>query len=471
MPRIDQDYTNDGTVTGADKVIGTDAADGSTKNYTIDSIKGYMEGNLTGASDTYISLDGKTVITANGLTTSIANATINTDGTVTSGDVLRGVDSADGSVKNYTVQSISDFTLGNLDVDNFVYTVYDNIVMDDTTDSTTTVLDYGVNVIRTSTVTDLACKLPQPVTGKKVTVVNKSSMAIKLFPSNVGGQINNYPIDDPAIVPNDGKSYDFICTENPLPGEWTWSAPATAQYDFGDMSVSIDSATPYTYGVYVGFAGIGKVVASGYGYQTYTVTNGVNQSPYYASILSGTNYAFAQFKPLSAWNNITKIKVYTNVIDQSGSGYNNPEVNIIMGSGIDYYDQSTGDYITNGGKTGQATIFNYSLDKVISGTPSGTYFSTNIGDPGTVYGEKSFNSGVNNYGYIASDSEGNAQTILGDKSPVSVTYPFSDGSAYVGLPVDEIYTGLIYPYIRPFGSSKPPYGAADFKFKVIFEYN
>jgi|GEM_PF-3203272 len=470
MGRIDQDYATDATITGTDKVIGTDAADGSTKNFTIDGIKGYMEGNLTGASNSYTSLDGKTVTSTNGLTTSITSASIPTDATVTANDLLRGVDSADATVKNYTVDSVKDYTLNALDVDNLVYTVYDNIVMNNTTSSSTTVLDYGVNVIRTSTTTDLACKLPQPVTGKRVTVVNKSSMAIKLFPSNVGGQINNYPIDTPAIVPNDGVSYDFVCTENPLPGEWTWDAPATAQYDFGNMSVALDSTTPYTFGVTVGFAGTSNVIASGEGSQTYTVSNGVNQSPAFASLTSGTNYAFAQFKPLNKWNGMTKIKVYTNVIDQTGSGYNNPVVRIIMGSGIDYYDQSTGDYITNGGRTGLEEVFYYSLNKVISGTPSGTYFSSNIGDPGTAYGEKSFNSGVNNYGYITSDAEGNAQTSLGDGAPVSVTYPFSDGSAYVGLPVDEIYTGIIYPYIQPFGSSKPPYGADTFKFKVVIEY-
>lgn len=238
MGRIDQDYSTDATITGADKVIGTDAADSSTKNFTIDGIKGYMENNLTGASSTYTSLDGKTVTSVNGLTTSIAAATINTDATVTANDLLRGVDSADGVVKNYTVESVKDYTLNALDVDNLVYTVYDNIVMNNTTDSTTTVLDYGVNVIVTSTGTDYACKLPQPVTGKKVTVINKSPLPIKIFPSNVGGQINNYAIDAPATVPNDGKSYEFICIENPLPGEWTWDAPATAQIELAEIEVS-----------------------------------------------------------------------------------------------------------------------------------------------------------------------------------------------------------------------------------------
>ena len=68
MGRIDQDYSTDGTVAGADKVIGTDAADGSTKNYTIDGIKGYA---LTGGvSGTFASPTSITVV--NGVVTAIS---------------------------------------------------------------------------------------------------------------------------------------------------------------------------------------------------------------------------------------------------------------------------------------------------------------------------------------------------------------------------------------------------------------
>lgn len=68
MPRINQDYTNDGTVTGADKVIGTDAADGSTKNYTIDSIKDFTLTN--GVSGTFSNPTSITVV--DGIITAIS---------------------------------------------------------------------------------------------------------------------------------------------------------------------------------------------------------------------------------------------------------------------------------------------------------------------------------------------------------------------------------------------------------------
>lgn len=54
MPKID-DYNTDGTITGLDKVIGTDENDGSTKNYTMNGIK--------------------TFVLTNGVTTTVANPT------------------------------------------------------------------------------------------------------------------------------------------------------------------------------------------------------------------------------------------------------------------------------------------------------------------------------------------------------------------------------------------------------------
>lgn len=103
---------------------------------------------------------------------------------------------------------------------------------------TLTVLSYGVNVFTTVTSTNYAAKLPQPTTGKSVFVTNNGAVALSLFPSNIGGQINNLPLNQPAIIPADGKLYQFICIENPLPGAWTWSAPATGQLVFAELSVA-----------------------------------------------------------------------------------------------------------------------------------------------------------------------------------------------------------------------------------------
>lgn len=68
MGRIDQDYATDATITGTDKVIGTDAADGSTKNYTIDGIKDYTLTN--GVTGTFAGPTSITVV--DGIITAIS---------------------------------------------------------------------------------------------------------------------------------------------------------------------------------------------------------------------------------------------------------------------------------------------------------------------------------------------------------------------------------------------------------------
>jgi hypothetical protein len=90
-----------------------------------------------------------------------------------------------------------------------------------TTVNTTSLLEYGINVFTTVTLTNYATKLPQPTTGKGVIVVNKGSIPLFVYPSNPGGEINNLGVDQPAIVPADGNAYTFYCIENPLPGQWS----------------------------------------------------------------------------------------------------------------------------------------------------------------------------------------------------------------------------------------------------------
>lgn len=89
-----------------------------------------------------------------------------------------------------------------------------------TSASTTSILSYDINVFTTVTLSDYATKLPQPVTGKSVVIVNRGVAPLYVYPSNPGGEINNLGIDQPAIVPPDGQGYSFYCIENPQPGQW-----------------------------------------------------------------------------------------------------------------------------------------------------------------------------------------------------------------------------------------------------------
>jgi len=86
--------------------------------------------------------------------------------------------------------------------------------------TTTASLNYGINLIDYASSQDYCVKLPQPVTGKSVIVINKSGIDVKVFPSNIGGDINGN-INGFAVVPSNGTSYAFNCYENPLPGGWS----------------------------------------------------------------------------------------------------------------------------------------------------------------------------------------------------------------------------------------------------------
>ena len=86
--------------------------------------------------------------------------------------------------------------------------------------NTTASLNFGINLITFATSQSYCVKLPQPVTGKSVIVVNKSGIDIEVFPSNIGGDINGN-INGFTIVPSNGTSYAFNCYENPLPGGWS----------------------------------------------------------------------------------------------------------------------------------------------------------------------------------------------------------------------------------------------------------
>jgi hypothetical protein len=173
--------------------------------------------------------------------------------------------------------------------------VFDGLIANNTTSSTTLILQYGVNVIVTSTSTNYACKLPQPVTGKKTTIVNMSSMPIYVFPSNIGGQINNYPINQPALIPPDGKAYEFICIENPLPGAWVWSPPAINQLEFAEIEVS------HTTGV--GTFAVGHSTAS-------LTFAGAGSGVSGGNLTLVGNFLTVPFQAMA-----TRLKCYTNIVE------------------------------------------------------------------------------------------------------------------------------------------------------------
>lgn len=280
--------------------------------------------------------------------------------------------------------------------------VFDGLVANNTTSATTLILDYGVNIIDTSTPTNYAAKLPQPVTGKKITVVNKSLMTVSLFPSNVGGQINNYPINAPAIIPPDGKAYEFICVENPLPGAWVWSPPAINQYDSGDISFT---TTTNAFGNYICAASLsgtiyaaertGLISGTGFAYNGLNSPQIIQTTP---AVMPNSSYQ-AVFKPVTPWNAITKIKVYSNIIPVLG---NDPSFTLTANSLYNEYVAGTTNWVSNGIGGGSSPFLTNAivLNNVIAytGPAPSAGLTPNIGDPGTVWGEAVTTPAMFSYG-------------------------------------------------------------------------
>lgn len=259
-----------------------------------------------------------------------------------------------------------------------ITTVYDGIVANNTTNATTTILNYGVNVVTTVTLTNKAAKLPQPVTGKTVKVVNMGANPLLLFPSNVGGQINNYPINAPATVPADGKLYEFICIENPLPGAWVWSAPAINQIELPEVTINHTSGTPSA--AYVAT----QIYSTPQG-GTLDVNGNIQLSS--PGCLISLPYAAAS----------TKSKYYTNIL----AGDVNSSVNPIVIERIAYYKVAANTISSVGGNdyvpflpTAVSTA-SYSVNVA----PVGSLNSPILpGDTGTFYAETLVQPSVPNLG-------------------------------------------------------------------------
>lgn len=289
---------------------------------------------------------------------------------------------------NYPANSMRPLLTSMLDFSSAGQTlVFPDLVADNTTMADTTlILEYGVNVIITSTATDFACRLPLPTTGKRVVVVNRSLYPISLFPSMVGGQINNYAIDAPAIIPPDGRAYDFICVENPLPGAWVWSPPATAQYDSGEITATTTGNTNFFSISSASILGGPTFAAerSGVGSLSGT-TNSLNRpfifEPTAPVAYPNSNY-LPLFKPTSYWNLITKVKIYTNVVSN-----NTPSFTLTSTAGYNTYTAGTTTWVAQGIAYGDTPYVNaFGLTNTIVGSnPVGV--TANVGDPGTRWGE------------------------------------------------------------------------------------
>ena len=428
-------FSADTAIQGTELILIMDS--GTTKNMVVDDLKEYV---LSGATDVFV-----TGGTYSNSTITFSN---NTGGT-------------------FSVSGIS----SSSNISDSIYTVNDNLNANNTTTATTSVMVYGVNVFTGVTSTNYATKLPQPVTGKSVKVINNGSTLLHIFPSNIGGQVNNLPINTPAVIPPDGNLYEFICIKNPLPGAWTFSTPATGQYDSGEITISIRALTksgsnPVITAYNSNYVGAGpNFNSTNWGY------DGKNKSAILSSYYNGDYYL--AFRPETPWKGISKIKIYTNLIDSNRT--RSTLARVAAGGESDYYSPYDGSILNTRLGAANGELLRVYTNKVISGvavSASTIYTSANIGDAGTLWGEKVANT--DSYSNVSLGTEGG--TFIGNKPLNSTAYPYyqtwdiSDNEINTGDIVDVFYSSYISFQIQPFAYDFNYGTIPDFKFRFIIEY-
>lgn len=238
------------------------------------------------------------------------------------------------------------------------------LTLQGTTDTTTALAAYGINIAATSSLTDYCCRLPVAETGKEVIVINNSFLPIVIFPSMTGGEINGV-VNGSAQIPADGRAYSFFCTENPLPGAWTTSPLATNQIEINEMEVAHVNGAGDTNAFNVGLGGA-NFPSAGMG-----ISGG------------GTVLLTGDWRTESSPTTIARIKIYTNILwsDLGGTGLSQGISAAMMqgykdsASSISYGQRKTASFYGSAGSPGT------DVREVTGGIGSGT----NVGDVGTLY--------------------------------------------------------------------------------------
>jgi len=262
-----------------------------------------------------------------------------------------------------------------------------------TTVNTTSLLEYGINVFTTVTLTNYATKLPQPTTGKGVIVINKGSVPLFVYPSNPGGEINNLGVDQPAVVPADGNAYTFYCIENPLPGQWSVTGLLGAQLQINpaqEISVSHTSGVQTIVRGWIQAAsGSYGMVSSGNGYTLQIPSNGTGPA---------TDYFITAYTQLNPNRTAVAIKWQTNgtlrtlVTDPlNPTDFTGVQLSFsrhFKDAPNSIQNQSQNSLITFAplfiNPNGYSSVINNSTTASLTYNPGGPVYAGNIGDAGTV---------------------------------------------------------------------------------------
>lgn len=226
-------------------------------------------------------------------------------------------------------------------------------------DTTTAVAKYGINLVKVTTATDVACRLPVARTGGSCTIINTTNLPVVVYPSMVGGSING--ILNGQIILGTNDPFTFYCTENPLPGAWTVGQPGAQQVESAEIQINFTSGGGDVYKFNSGVAGVANVSSVG---------SGMSGGPSSALILTGP------WDTVSPSNGtISRLKMYTNIV-AADLNLGNFKMWVLTA----YQTSPTGS--TSGVRMGH--LFYGGDWQVVTGGPA--YVAPgNVGDNGTLY--------------------------------------------------------------------------------------
>jgi hypothetical protein len=213
----------------------------------VSSISASFTGSLRGSSSyadramtaSYaLNASGTTIVTGSFATTGSNTFVGNQD--------VNGAISASGDFRFTSVGTSIVYPINNFQPHGTASFVQGSVTEIDGT-NTTASLAYGINLISTASGDQYCCTLPTiPQKGKSVTVINKSGVNVRVFPSQIGGDVNGV-IDGNFVIPPNNQSYVFNCYDNPLPGGWSIIVSGGGQtlYTSGEISIPITSSANF----------------------------------------------------------------------------------------------------------------------------------------------------------------------------------------------------------------------------------
>lgn len=316
---------------------------------------------------------------------------------------------------------------------------------------TAAVAQYGIITLGNVSVGNTSIRLPQPVTGRRLVLINSGNGTILVFPSNAGGIINGLNPSEPLVLPNNSEPYEFVCVKNPNPGAWVITPPAVSQYDSNEITISsivfpqiLSSTDPTTLNL---VSNSSFNLVSGVSVASEWSEDGSNKPSIITSVVNNPAGAetYYTLKPAIPWSAITKIKAYTNLSNAANSGNNNSlQARLVYSGSFTQYvigSTATADIVQSGGgavgvpMAGAVGINGIALLNQSTGTTLLPFGGTapNIGDPGTLFGELFYG-----YAFLTNPQFSRVGTFYVGQ------LPNLDTQAPQNTLYDTYYTGVFY---------------------------